>query len=233
MTITSNDPIARTLDHAVLKPELTRAEAEAEMQIGIAHGVRTICVRPCDIACAVALCAGTQTEVSCVLAFPHGTALSASKAEEAQRYIEMGAREIDMVVNYAFIRSGMWSEVEDDIRAVTDVARPAGVLVKTIFETSSLDLAEIGRATEAAVAARADFVKTSTGFANGSATEEAVEIMLKIAAGRIAVKPSGGIRDRARAQLFLDMGATRLGVGSTSTPIICGQSDGTLNQTGY
>jgi len=217
------DPIARTLDHAVLKPELNRADAEAEMRVGIAYGVRTICVRPCDIELAVTLCHGTETEVSCVLAFPHGTALSAGKAEEARHYVHLGVREIDMVVNYSFIRSGLWREVEEDIRAVTAVARPAGVLVKAILETSTLHPAEIARATEAAVAAEADFVKTSTGFANGSATEEAVRIMLDTAAGRIAVKPSGGIRDRERAEVFLAMGATRLGVGSSSTPIICGQ----------
>ena len=218
------DPIARNLDHAVLKPELTRAEAEAEMRIGIEYGVRTICVRPCDIELAVRLCEGTETEVSCVLAFPHGTALSDSKAEEARRYVDLGVQEIDMVVNFSLIRSGLWREVEDDIRSVTAVARPAGVPVKAILETSTLNPAEIARATEAAVVAEANFVKTSTGFANGSATEEAVRIMLDTAAGRIAVKPSGGIRDRARAELFLAMGATRLGVGSTSTPVICGQT---------
>lgn len=213
--------IERYLDHAVLKPEMSRAEALAEMQVGVNYRVRTICVRPADIPLAMASCEGTETGVCCVLAFPHGDALSASKADEAKRYVDLGVAEIDMVVNYGFIRSGLWSELEADIRAVTNVARPAGVLVKTIFETSTLSLEEVARATQAAIAAEADFVKTSTGFGGGGASEEAVRVMLDTAAGRIAVKPSGGIRDRARAEMFIAMGATRLGVGSTSTPAIC------------
>lgn len=214
--------IERYLDHAVLKPEMTREEALEQMRLGIDYNVRTICVRPCDIPVAVELCKGTQTEVSCVLAFPHGGALSESKADEAKRYVALGVAEIDMVVNYGFIRSGLWAELEADIRAVTDVARPAGVKVKTIFESACLTLDEVARATEAAIAAQADFVKTSTGFGGEGATEAVVEAMLKTAAGRIEVKPSGGIRDRQRAEMFVAMGATRLGVGSSSTPVICG-----------
>lgn len=218
------EPIHRYLDHAVLKPAMTLDEARQEMQVGIDYDVRTICIRPADIPMAVELAAGTSTEVSCVLAFPHGTALPASKADEARRYVDLGVAEIDMVVNYSLIRSGAWDRLAEDIRAVTDVARPAGVKVKTIFETTALELAEISRATEVAVDAGADFVKTSTGFADGGASEEAVQAMLDAAQGRIGVKPSGGIRDRQRAEMFVTMGAARLGVGSSSTPIICGAS---------
>ncbi len=218
----STHAIERYLDHAILKPDMPRNEAVEQMKLGIQYNVRTICVRPADIPLAVALCKDTRTGVSCVLAFPHGDALSASKADEAGHYVRLGVAEIDMVVNYGLIRSGLWNEVEADIRAVTDVARPAGVKVKTIFETSALTLDEVARATRAAIAAEADFVKTSTGFGGGSATEEAVKVMLDTAAGRIGVKPSGGIRDRERAEMFIQMGATRLGVGSTSTPVICG-----------
>jgi len=207
---------------------MSRDEALEQMRIGIEYRVRTICVRPADISLAVALCKGSQTGVSCVLAFPHGDALTGSKADEAKRYVDLGVAEIDMVVNYSFIRSGLWRELETDIRAVTGVARPAGVKVKTIFETSSLTLDEVAKATEAAISAQADFVKTSTGFGGGGATEEVVKVMLDTAAGRIAVKPSGGIRDRARAEMFIAMGATRLGVGSNSTPAICVASAPTL-----
>jgi deoxyribose-phosphate aldolase len=214
--------INRYLDHAVLKPEMTRDAAIAEIKAGIEYTVRTVCVRPADISLAVDLCKGTETEVSCVLAFPHGTGRSDSKADEARRYVDLGVAEVDMVVNYGFIRSGLWEELEADIRAVTDVARPAGVKVKTIFETAHLTLEEVARATETAIAAAADFVKTSTGFGGEGATEDVVRTMLDTAAGRIEVKPSGGIRDRKRAELFVGMGATRLGVGASSTPVICG-----------
>jgi deoxyribose-phosphate aldolase len=213
--------IHRYLDHAVLKPEMKRDEAIEQMKIGVQYNVRTICVRPADIELANDITRGTDTEVSCVLAFPHGTALSESKADEAKRYVDLGVAEIDMVVNYGFLRSGLWDFLEKDIRAVTDIVQPAGVKIKTIFETAALTIEQITRATEIAVVARADFVKTSTGFGDGGATEEAVRAMLAAAAGRVGVKPSGGIRDRARAEMFVAMGAARLGVGSTSTPIIC------------
>jgi deoxyribose-phosphate aldolase len=213
--------INRYLDHAVLKPELTRKEAIEAIQLGIDYKVRTVCVRPCDIELAAKMCKGTDSEVSCVLAFPHGCTSSAVKSDEARRYIEAGTDEIDMVVNFGFVRSAMWDEVVADIRAVTAVAKPAGLLVKVIFETAYLTLDEIARTVECAIEAGANFVKTSTGFASEGATEEKVQAMLDAAQGRISVKASGGIRDRARAELFVEMGAKRLGNGYTSTVAIC------------
>lgn len=216
--------INRYLDHAVLKPEMTRQEAIEAIRLGIDYKVRTVCVRPCDIELAVEMCRGTETEVSCVLAFPHGCTSSLAKADEARRYIAAGTHEIDMVANYGFIRSALWDEVVADIRAVTEVARPAGVLVKVIFETAHLTLDEIRRTTECAIEAGADFVKTSTGFGGPGATVEGVQAMLDAAQGRIKVKPSGGIRNRADAERFIEMGAERIGNGYSSTPAICAGS---------
>jgi len=218
----AEQPINRYLDHAVLKPQMTRAEAVEAIRLGLDYDVRTVCVRPHEIRAAQDICRGSRTNVGCVLSFPHGAGLSDSKADEAGRYVDLGVAEIDMVANYGLIRSGGWELVEADIRAVSQIAKPAGVIVKVILETSALSLDQIARATEAAVAAGADFVKTSTGFAEGGATEEAVRAMLAAAAGRIGVKASGGIRDRQRAEMFLAMGCTRLGVGYSSTPVICG-----------
>lgn len=215
------ESINRYIDHSVLKPEMTRDDAIEQMRIGLQYNVRTICVRPADIELAKDIVAGTDTDVCCVLAFPHGDARSESKTDEARRYVDLGVAEIDMVVNYGLIRGGLWELLEADIRAVTNVAGPAGVKVKTIFETAALTPEQIARATEVAIAAEADFVKTSTGFGGGGATVEAVQAMLDTAAGRIGVKPSGGIRDRETAEMFIAMGAGRLGVGSTSTPILC------------
>lgn len=209
--------VARWIDHAVLKPELSLAEAENEIKAGIAHRVRTVCVRPCDIETAVRLCAGTETEVSCVLGFPHGDSIASVKAFEAAEYVRLGAREIDMVVNYGRIRSGDLAGLEREIRAVVEVAKPAGVLVKTIFETCTLTREEIMHATRVAADCGADFVKTSTGFHAGGATVEAVQAMLDAAEGRIAVKASGGIRDLATALRYIEMGCARLGVGSSTT----------------
>ena len=215
-------PINRYLDHAVLVPQMPREEVIASIQLGIDHQVKTVCVRPCDIDLAVKMCAGSQTEVSCVLGFPHGTHCTESKAAEALLYCKKGVAEIDMVANYSWIRSGLWDEVRSDIKAVVDVAHAHKVLVKVIFETSQLTSEQIGKATEISIEAGADFVKTSTGFNGEGASEEAVACMLKTANGRIKVKPSGGIRDAERAMLFVNMGADRLGVNGTSTPAICG-----------
>ena len=213
--------INRYLDHAVLKPEMTRQEAVEAIQLGIDYKVRTVCVRPCDLELAVQMCRGTESEVSCVLAFPHGCTSSLAKADEARRHVASGVHEIDMVANYGFIRSGMWDEVTADIRAVVEVTRPAGVLLKVIFETAQLTIPEVQRATGCAIEAGADFVKTSTGFGGEGATVEVVQAMLDAAQGRIKVKPSGGIRDRASAERFIEIGAHRLGNGYSSTPAIC------------
>ena len=227
-------PINRYLDHAVLVPQMIREEAIASIQLGIDHQVKTVCVRPCDIDLAVKMCRGTQTDVSCVLGFPHGTHCTESKAAEALLYCNKGVAEIDMVANYGWIRSGLWDEVRSDIKAVVDVAHAHKVLVKVIFETSQLTLEQVSKAVEISIEAGADFVKTSTGFNGEGASEEAVACMIKTANGRIKVKPSGGIRDAARAMMFINMGADRLGVNGTSTPAICGgQPNAEGTQGGY
>ncbi len=215
-------PINRYLDHAVLKPELSRKETVDAIQLGIDYRVRTVCVRPCDIEVAAEMCAGTETDVSCVLSFPHGCNPTELKAQEAELYIRKGTKEIDMVANYGWIRSGMFDEVEKDIRAVVEVVKTKGVLLKVIFETGMLELDQVAEATEAAVRAGADFVKTSTGFNGGGATEEAVKTMIETAKGRIKVKASGGIRSPEQANAFISLGCERLGNGFSSTPVICG-----------
>lgn len=216
--------ISRYLDHAVLKPELTPQEAREAIQLGIDYRVRTVCVRPADIPMAAEMCAGTDTEVSCVLSFPHGCTLSTVKAQEAGAYIAAGTNEIDMVANIGLIRAGEWDAVTADISAVTTVAGKKKIPVKVILETSYLTLDEIKRATECVVSGRAQFAKTSTGFAEHGATEQAVRAMLDVAGGRIDVKPSGGIRNRESAEFYIKLGAARIGNGYSSTPAICGDA---------
>lgn len=220
--------VARYIDHAVLKPEMTQEEARKAILEGIAFSVRTVCVRPCDIELAMDLCQGSQTDVSCVLSFPHGCVPTEVKVFEASDYAAKGVKEIDMVANYGYMRSGLWDLVLKDIRAVSDVTKKAGVLLKVIFETCTLNVDEIRRATEICIEAGADFVKTSTGFHSQGATEEAVKAMLEASRGRIHVKASGGIRDFETAKHYIDMGVERLGVGSSTTPVLVkgvGKSD--------
>lgn len=229
------EPINRYLDAAILKPEFTRAEVIAAIKESIRWKTKTVCVRPFDIPLAKELCRGTETGVSCVLSFPHGTAPTAVKAFEAKTYIEMGTDEIDMVANYGMIRSGEWDYVEADIKSVSDVCRKAGIPLKVIFETCHLTPGEIAHTTKICIACGASFVKTSTGFSQAGATVEAVKTMLDTAKGKIQVKPSGGIRDRETAIRYIEMGATRLGTNYTATEALVLGKDGNAGagNTGY
>lgn len=224
--------ICRYLDAAILKAELTQSEVLEAIKACIELNTYSVCVRPCDIELAQRHCRGTDTAVCVVLGFPHGVQLSVSKADEARRYIELGVDEIDMVANYGWIRSGKWAEVEADIAGVAKQTRAAGIPMKVIFETAHLDSAQIKQMVEVCVRAGADFVKTSTGFNGDGAKVEDVQTMLDAAAGRIQVKPSGGIRDRADAQRFVEMGAHRLGVGWTSCKAIC-EDSAAQSSSGY
>ncbi len=211
--------INRYLDHSVLIPTMTKQMAREAIELGLNYEVRSVCVRPCDIALAVDMCAGTQTMVCCVLDFPHGTGGSIAKGLLAANYIEQGVQEIDMVMDYSAALSGEWDIVADGIKHVVQVARPKGVGVKVIFETCELSMEQIAKATEISIEAGADFIKTSTGFARG-VTDEAVKCMVDAAKGRVQVKVSGGVLDLETAIKYISMGATRLGVKYSTTPII-------------
>lgn len=219
--------INRYLDHAVLKPAMTEQEVRAAIQVGIDYKVLTVCVRPCDVPLALEMCAGTETRVICVLDFPHGDAPAQAKEMLAKQYADMGVWEIDMVLNYGYLRSGLYAQVQEGIAGVVRQAHAKQAGVKVIFESGELDIPQIRKGVELCIAAGADFVKTSTGFAGSGATTEAVQAMLEAAGGRIKVKPSGGIRNFEKAKEYVQMGAARLGVGYTSTPAICdGQGEG-------
>jgi deoxyribose-phosphate aldolase len=214
------EPLNRYFDAAILKPESTQAEVRAAIAAMVAARTITVCVRPCDIALALEMCRGTDTAVGCVLGFPHGDGLSECKADEAVRYVRLGVAEIDMVANYGLIRSGEWQRFERDLALVREAAK--GVTLKAILETGSLSLQETGEATRVALRVGLDFVKTSTGFGAGGATEEAVTAMVAAAQGRIRVKASGGIRTREAAERYLALGCARLGVNYTTAAELCG-----------
>ena len=215
--------INRYLDYAVLKPEMTQQETREAIQLGLEYDVATICIHPRDIELAKEMCKGTNTEVICVLDFPHGCATAAAKEALAGIYADQGVAEIDMVMNYGYARSGMWDEVEDEVRRVVRQAHARNVLVKVIFETSQLTVEEIKKGVEVCIKAGADYVKTSTGFYGEGATMTSVGAMIEAAQGRIKVKPSGGIREKAVAEKFIEMGADRIGAGAASVAALCGE----------
>ncbi|MDR1497490.1 MAG: deoxyribose-phosphate aldolase [Puniceicoccales bacterium] len=213
--IYTRSEVAATIDHAVLKPDLTVADIERHAAMCAREKVASMCVRPCDIALTSQLLKGTGVLVSCVLSFPHGADATPVKAFQARRAILDGVNEIDMVMNIGRFLSGAYDYVTQDIRAVVEEAHGAGVKVKVIQESGFLSLKQVEEACEVSLQAGADFVKTSTGFGPGSATPEIIAVMLRTVGGKMKVKPSGGIRSWETAVAYLRQGVDRLGVGST------------------
>ena len=154
--------------------------------------------------------------VAAVVGFPHGNVRPEVKALEAALAIEDGAVEIDMVMNIPAFLSGRHVDVARDIRAVVEAAGRSGGIVKVILETCLLSLDDIATACRIAEESGADFVKTSTGFASGGATHEAVAVMLRSVGSRLGVKASGGIRTWGDCVAYLEQGCSRIGVGDAA-----------------
>lgn len=220
------EQVAKTIDHAVLKPDSTDADLVANAKMCIENGVFSMCVKPCDIKSAKEMLKNSDVKVSCVLSFPHGADATPVKAFQAKQAVEDGADEIDMVINIGKFLSGDFEYVVNDIKAVVEVAHSHGVLVKVIQESGYLTLDQVAKACELSDEAGADFVKTSTGFGPGKATPEIVEVMVKTVGDRMMVKPSGGIRDWETAVAFLEQGADRLGIGSTEAVLKGAKAEG-------
>lgn len=218
--------VAGTIDHAVLKPVQTEQDVIKNAQMSIKRGVKSMCVRPCDVALAAKELKGSGVEVSVVVGFPHGSNKAETKAFEAKLAIQDGAKEIDMVMNIGQFLSGNYDNVQKDIAGVVAEAKKSKVLVKVIMETCYLSKDQIAKACKIAEAAGADFVKTSTGFGDGPATPEAIDIMIKSVGKTMGVKASGGIRNWETAVGYLNQGCTRLGVASTEAVLDGAQADG-------
>ena len=211
----TREQVAKAIDHAVLKPFATSQDVIDGARMCKARGVGNFCVRPTDVATAAAELKGCDTTVACVIGFPHGSNRPEVKALEARLAIEDGATELDMVMNIGQFLSGNHAAVQKDIEAVVAEARRAGALVKVILEICWLSPEQLAQACKLAEAAGADFVKTSTGFGDGPATPEAIDIMVKTVGGTMGVKASGGVRTWETAVAYLEQGCKRLGVAST------------------
>lgn len=204
--------IARFVDHTLLRPEATKADVAALIDAAADLGAYSVCISPSLLP--QSLPPGLKLAVVC--GFPSGAHTTAVKAAEAAESVRLGVDEVDMVINLGWAKTGRFDAVTTEIRAVRDEV-PAPRVLKVIIESAALTDDEIVAACEAAVAAGADFVKTSTGFhPAGGASVEAVRLMATTVAGRAEVKASGGIRNLAAAQAMLDAGATRLGLSATA-----------------
>ena len=216
MTSPSSDAatVARMIDHTLLKPEATAADVTALIAEAIELGTYSVCVSPSMLPLTIP--AGADLKVAVVCGFPSGKHHSSIKAAEAALAIAQGADEIDMVIDIGAAKAGRFADVQADIAAVR-AGIPAPQVLKVIIESAALTDAEIVAVCEAAMAAGADFVKTSTGFhPAGGATVHAVRLMKQTVGDRAQVKASGGVRSFADAIAMIDAGATRLGVSGSA-----------------
>lgn len=205
--------LAKYIDHTILKPDATAAQVKKLCDEAKQYGFASVCVNPSRIALAAAELAGTDVTPCCVVGFPLGAIPSESKAAETAVAVRNGAREIDMVIDVGRAKDGDWAYVESDIAAVKAACGDQAKL-KVIIETCLLTDDEKVRACLAAKSAKADFVKTSTGFSKAGATVEDVRLMRQTVGPEMGVKAAGGIHNRAEAEAMIEAGATRLGASA-------------------
>lgn len=206
--------IARYIDHTLLKPEATDAQVKELCAEAHKHSFMSVCVNPYWVKRCSELLRGSSVKVCTVIGFPLGANNADIKALEARRAIRDGASEIDMVINVGALKSGDDATVFRDIRAVVDAAEDGRALCKVILETALLTDDEKVRACVLSKKARADFVKTSTGFAAGGATAEDVALMHRAVGGTLGVKASGGVKSLADFEEMVRAGATRIGASA-------------------
>ncbi len=222
-------PLARMIDHTALKPDTTETQIKELCAEARQYCFASVCVSPCFIQLASKLLRGSEVAVCTVVGFPHGASATLVKAREAEVAIRDGATEIDMVINVGMLKSRRYDYVEADIRAVVDVCTAASesgettVITKVILETALLTNEEKVIASVLSLNAKADFVKTSTGFASGGATTEDISLMRRVVGPDMGIKASGGVRTKEDAETMIAHGATRIGA-SASVAILKGSS---------
>ena len=220
--MTSAPELARLVDHTLLRPDATAAEVAALVAEAVELGAFSVCVSPSMLPLDVP----EGLKVATVCGFPSGKHTPAAKAFEAAESVKNGADEVDMVIDAGLVKTGRFDLVEAEIAAVR-AAVPAPHVLKVIIESAALSDNEIVGACQAAVAAGADFVKTSTGFSPaGGASVHAVELMAATVAGKAQVKASGGIRTWDDAIAMVNAGASRLGVSATAAILSGGVASG-------
>ena len=204
--------IAKYIDHTLLKSSATKKEIKALCDEAIKYQFYSVCVNSFFVPYAKLLLKTSDVKVCATIGFPLGAVSTETKVFETKMAIAQGAEEIDMVLQVGMLKSNDFEMVYEDIKAVK--ACMGKVPLKVIFEISELSDFQIIKATQLSIKAKADFIKTSTGFSTSGATIEAVKLMKKTAEGKAKVKASGGIRDLDTALKFIEAGADRIGTSS-------------------
>ena len=200
------------IDHTILKATASGTDVQKLCEEAIEHEFYSVCVNGCYVVDAKHLLQGTDVKIAAVVGFPLGAMTTAAKIFEAKEAVENGASEIDMVINVAKLKDGEFEYVENEIRQIKEAI--GDNVLKVIIETCYLTDEEKVKACELSLVAKADFVKTSTGFGTGGATYEDVKLMKSVVGDNAKVKASGGVRDKETAQKYVDLGAERLGTSS-------------------
>lgn len=205
---------ARLIDHTLLEPDVRRSQVIQLCEEAAAYGFASVFVNQTWAALAASIVAGSGVKLGVPVGFPQGASLTSVKRFEAEEALRVGATELDMVLNLGRLKSGDRAHVQADIRGVAELVHDNGGIVKVILETSLLTIDEKIVACQLSLAAGADFVKTSTGFAGGGATIDDVALMRGVVGDRMGVKASGGIRSAGDALAMVNAGANRIGTSS-------------------
>jgi deoxyribose-phosphate aldolase len=210
------EAIARRIDHSLLGPTLNQAELEDGCLLAARYHVASVCIKPYSVPLAAALLRGSDVAVGTTIGFPHGGHATAIKLFESERALDDGATELDMVVNIGQVLSGDWDAVTADIAAVTAAAHRRGALVKVIFENCYLNDAQKIRLCKICGELRADYVKTSTGYGTGGATEADLILMRRESPSHVKLKAAGGVRTLDGMISCARIGCDRIGASRTA-----------------
>ena len=206
--------VAKTIDHALLRPDMSRDEVREGCEVALKYDVASVCCKPADVAFCAEILKGSDVHVGTVVGFPHGNSTTATKVFEIKQVVADGATEIDVVINIGWLKSGIYDEVIDEIAAV--VAAASGNQVKVILENAYLTKDEIVKACQLCEAAGADYVKTSTGFAPTGAVLEDVKLMRASVSPKVEVKSAGGVKTLDALLAFMEAGVKRSGASGTA-----------------
>jgi len=215
MQLPSYRELAKMIDHSLLKPTMTESELEAGCRLALEYDVASVCIMPYYLARCSALLAGSDVLPTTTIGFPHGGQVSAVKRLEAERALDDGARELDMVVNVSQVLSGNYAAVRSDVLAVLEPTRVRGAKLKLIFENCYLNEAQKIRLCELCGELGVDWAKTSTGFGSSGATLEDLRLMRRHCPPQVQVKAAGGIQDLEMLLKVRETGATRSGCSKT------------------
>jgi deoxyribose-phosphate aldolase len=206
--------LAKMIDHTLLKPDATPEQIAQLCFEARKYQFASVCVNPTWVKLCAQLLEGSPVKVCTVIGFPLGATASEVKAIEAEKAMDQGATEIDMVINIGALKARELEFVAQDIRGVVNAVHSRNNIVKVILETVLLTDEEKTIACLLSKEAGADFVKTSTGFAGGGATVHDVALMRRVVGPELGVKASGGVRTYEDAESMIKAGATRIGASA-------------------